>query len=168
VSESEIALSRHLSAAAVRDAVVIFSESRSVLRVSERFVWRLSLLALILSKSRGQAASLRSLHTLSWALQSAATRSLARRWWNQPGTADIATLRTDPRLETTISIATADDLVEVTRNGRIELTERGKEFAALIDSDQDVMQEEKGFLRDLAPINDTQISRRIGGLGLAS
>ena len=155
------------SSATVLDAVVVFSESNSILRVSERFIWRLSLLSLILSKCRGQAAKLSTLHALSWALHSSSTRMLARKWWNEPDTADLATLRTDPRLDTTISIAAAEDLVEVSSSGRIELTGRGKEFGALLDGDKNLMAEEKAFLRDLAPINDTQVSRRIGGPGLA-
>jgi hypothetical protein len=160
--------SHRADAAAVRDAVVVFSESSSILRVSERFIWRLSLLTLTLSKCRGQAAALGTLHALSWALQSGTTRALARKWWNEPGAADIATLRTDPRLDTTISIAAAEDLVEVTSAGRVELTARGKEFGALIDGDQDLLTEEKMLLRDLAPINDAQVSKRIGVLSLAS
>lgn len=152
---------------AIFDAAVVFAESRSVLRVSERFIWRLSLLTITLSKCRGQAASPSTLHALSWALQSANTRALARKWWKEPGTADLATLRTDPRLSMTISIAAAEDLVEVTSRGRVELTERGREFGALIDSNDHLLSEEKRLLREMAPINDTQVSRRIGGLSLA-
>jgi hypothetical protein len=168
VSEPGIEPTRDANAAAALDAVVVFSESSSILRVSERFIWRLSLLTLTLSKCRGQAAAVGTLHALSWALQSATTRSLARKWWNEPGTADIATLRTDPRLDTTISIAAAEDLIEVTPRGRVELTERGKEFGALIDGDPALLTEEKMLLRGLAPINDTQVSKRLGGLGFAS
>lgn len=168
MTESGMEHSHYANAAAALDSIVVFSESRSIRRVSERFTWRLSLLALTLSRCRGQAASVSTLHALSWALQSKSTRALARRWWNEPGTADIATLRTDPRLDTTISIAAAEDLVEVSSTGRIELTERGKELGALIDGDQSVLIEEKTFLRDLVPINDAQVSKRIGGLGVAS
>ena len=150
------------------DPTVVFSESRSILRVGERFTWRICLLALMLAKCRGQAASVGTLHILSWALQTGTTRSLAIKWWRDPGTADIATLRTDPRLDRTIAIAAAEHLVLVTARGRIELTDRGRELGALLDGEQGVMLTEKTFLRDLAPINDSQVSRRLGGSLLAS
>lgn len=146
------------------DSVVVFSESSSLLRISERITWRISTFVLVLAKCRGQAASINTIHSISWALQSSSTRSLARKWWNAPNTADLATLRMDPRLLTTLSIAAAEDLVSVTRSGRVELTERGRELGAMIDADGDLLVEEKALLRDLAPLNDRQVSARLGGV----
>ncbi|GAA3804033.1 hypothetical protein CSO01_02450 [Cellulomonas soli] len=146
------------------DAVVVFSISRAPLRVSERIAWRLSLIVLVLSKCRGQAASAQTLHNLSWALQNSATRALARQWWESPESADLATMRTDPRLATTITIAAAEDLLAIAPSGRVELTDRGREFGAMIDSDESLMSQEKALLRDLAPLNDRQVMLRLGGM----
>jgi hypothetical protein len=45
----------------------------------------------------------------------------------------------------------------------VELSARGTELAALIDIDPELMSVEKAFLRNLAPLNESSILRRMGG-----
>jgi hypothetical protein len=146
---------------------VKFQQHRSVLRVNERVAWRIPLLVLVVSKFRGQRASVADLHLMIWAMKSAVTRALIFAWWEARQPADLATIRTDPHLEVTLKLAAAEDLIAIgRRNGKVELTERGKEFAALIDSDQELMSLEKDLLRKLTPLNESSILSHMGGASI--
>jgi hypothetical protein len=145
---------------------VMFQQYRSVLRVNERVAWRIPVLVLVVSKFRGQRASVANLHLMIWAMKSAVTRALISAWWEGRQPADLATIRTDPHLEVTLGLAAAEDLVAIGRTGRVELTERGKEFAALIDGDSELMSIEKDLLRELAPLNESSILRHMGGASI--
>lgn len=141
---------------------VVFQPNRSVLRVTERVAWRIGLLVLTLSKFRGQAASIASLNVIGWSMRSAASRALLRSWWDGSRVVDLATTFADPHLEITLSLSAAEDLVVITSQGRGELSDRGREFAALIDADDDLLVPEKEHLRHLAPLNDAVVRRRLG------
>lgn len=146
---------------------VKFQQHRSVLRVNERVAWRIPLLVLVVSKFRGQRASVANLHLMLWAMKSAVTRALILAWWDGRQLADLATMRTDPHLEVTLKLAAAEDLIAIgPRNGNVELTERGKEFAALIDGDQELMSVEKDLLRKLTPLNESSILSHMGGASI--
>ncbi|HET6294177.1 MAG TPA: hypothetical protein VFG33_12405 [Kribbella sp.] len=69
----------------------------------------------------------------------------------------------DPQLETTIRLAAAEQLVELTATGRVHLLERGKELAALIDAESSLLAAEKEALSSIRPLNDRSIAMRMGG-----
>lgn len=151
-------------ASADLDARVRFQANRTVLPASNRVVWRMSLLVLVLGKFRGQTASVGSLHLISWALRGSRTSNMLRSWLTGETVADLVTSRMDPLLETTLRLASAEGLVTMTTNGRVALTERGKELAAVLDGDGDVLASEKSLLRDIAPLNDSSLAKRMGGV----
>lgn len=76
---------------------------------------------------------------------------------------DLATVRVDPRLDVTLSLAAAENLVQVTNAKKAALTPRGLELGALIDADLELMRPEKELLRLLAPLNESSILRHMGG-----
>ena len=145
------------------DATVEFRGSRDVLPAAHRVTWRISLLALTLGKFRGGAASLGTLHLFMWGSQSSLARSLLVAWLTGRQAPDIVTSRIDPGLDTTVRLAAAEGLVVLTNSGRVELTERGKELAALIDASDELLPVEKEMLRNVSPLNDSSIKSRMGG-----
>lgn len=145
------------------DALVRFQGNRTVLPASNRVVWRMSLLVLTLGKFRGQTASVRSLHLISWALRGGRTSNMLRSWLTGRAIPDLVTSRIDPQLDMTLRLAAAEGLITMTTNGRAGLTDRGRELAAVLDGDSEVLEAEKSLLRDIAPLNDSSLARRMGG-----
>lgn len=145
------------------DANVEFQGFRDVLPAAHRVAWRISLLTLTLGKFRGSAASLGTLHLFMWASQSSLARRLLVAWLTGVQAPDIVTSRIDPRLETTVRLAVAEGLAVLANSGRVELTERGKELAALIDASEGLMAVEKEMLRQVMPLNDSSVRTRMGG-----
>lgn len=157
------ALHRTRTVAPNIDPVVKFQDHRTVLPASTRITWRLSLLALVVAKCRGQTASIPSLHLLMWGLRGRHAAHLLTAWLTGLTVPDLITSRVDPQLETTIRLAAAEGLVQVTTTGRVRLLERGKELSALIDADSEIMSLEKETLRGVAPISDSSLAKRMGG-----
>lgn len=145
------------------DPVVRFQDRRTVLAASNRVTWRLSLLVLVVAKCRGQTASFASLHLLMWGLRSSHANNLLTSWLTGQVVPDLVTSRMDPLLDTTVRLAVAEGLVEVTSTGRVKVLERGKELAALIDADNELLKVEKDTLRAIAPLSDTSLAQRMGG-----
>jgi len=145
------------------DPVVRFQDRRTVLPASNRVTWRLSLLVLVIAKCRGQTASFASLHLLMWGLRGRRANNLLTSWLTGQVVPDLVTSRMDPQLETTVRLAAAEGLVEVTSSGRVKLLERGKELAALLDADNELLKVEKDTLRVIAPLSDSSLAQRMGG-----
>lgn len=146
------------------DARVRFQGNRTVLPASNRVVWRMSLLVLTLGKFRGQTASISSLHLISWALRGNRTSNMLRSWLSGQATPDLVTSRMDPLLDTTLRLAAAEGLITLTKSGRASLTARGEELAAVLDANEEVLESEKALLRDISPLNDSSLARRMGGV----
>lgn len=147
----------------IRDATVVFQKRRTVLPAANRVPWRLSVLVLTVAKCNGQTASIATLHLLMWGMRGRVPRNRLRSWLTGAVSADLISSRLDPQLETTIRLAAAEYLVAVTSTGRVHLTERGQELAALIDGNQELLAAEKQLLADIAPLNDASIAKRMGG-----
>lgn len=151
------------STADISGAAVVFQDRRTVLPAANRVPWRLSVLVLTVAKCNGHASSIATLHLLMWGMRGRVPRSRLTSWLTGAAPADLVSSRLDPQLETTIRLAAAEQLVTVTRTGRVHLTERGKELAALIDTNQELLPAEKKFLAQIAPLSDASITRRMGG-----
>ncbi len=145
------------------DPVVHFQPRPVLLAAADRVVWRLSLLVLILSKFRSQRARVEHLHLMFWALGTSTTRALMASWWKGLRQPDLATVKSEPRLEVTLSLAVAEALVRILANGKAELTPRGKKFAQTLDSSEDVLVQEKELLASLQPLTETAVWQRMGG-----
>ena len=113
-----------------------------------RALWRISVLALMLGKCRGNTASVKELHVLNWALRNVPAReSFLRAYAGKSRPADV-TLRFDPTLDRTIDRAFGEGLVQWTSNGRLRLTASGEHLrAALLASE--VLSEERSFLDEI-------------------
>lgn len=147
----------------IRDAVVVFQDRRTVLLAANRVPWRLSVLVLTVAKCNGQAASIATLHLLMWGLRGRVPRARLLSWLTGTAPADLVSSRLDPQLEITLRLAAAEQLVTVSKTGRVQLAERGKELAALIDANPDLLAAEKALLVEISPLNDASIARRMRG-----
>jgi hypothetical protein len=129
-------------------------------------IWRLSLLAVVLGRFRGRQARIQDLHLMFWALRTSTTRNLLASWWSGVRAPDLATVRIEPGLDVTVALAVAEGIATVTTTGKIKLTQKGLAFAQSIDSEGGLMVAEKELLTVLQPLNETEITRRMGGVAV--
>ena len=60
---------------------------------------------------------------------------------------DSVIVRYEPSLNKAIDYAVGEKLVSLTKNGRIVLVQRGRQFAGKIETEEGCMREEKDFFR---------------------
>jgi hypothetical protein len=111
--------------------------------------WRVPLLVLMLDMcSRGGKSSLYKLHLLNWAIRSEEQRGLLLD--NLSGEPDYSQIRiqVEPSFIRAIQFAVAEKLVDRLDNSRVQITERGKQFAHDIQ-ESDSLASEKEFLKKI-------------------
>lgn len=128
----------------------------------DRAVWRIATTLLCLAHCRNNSASIEQLHVLTWALQDVKNMTMLRRLWeSQPGTGDIFRAR-NPRLEDTLKLARASQLVAQTRSGKYSLTERGENVINSIVERSGALESENVELAQLGSISESQMWKRLG------
>ena len=110
---------------------VRFNNSPVLISVRHRVQWRTAVLCLILSKCHSQRARLGHLHVLNWSLETDGTRELLKVWLSGVRPMDRATVRIDPQLNVTITLARGLNLVDVLSSKKVALTETGKALAPI-------------------------------------
>ena len=70
---------------------------------------------------------------------------------------DRSTVRVDPELNVTITLAHGLGLVDVTGTGKVALTDRGKGLVAEINPQAEVLQVEKSYLGSLGNLTETRL-----------
>ncbi|PZV10280.1 MAG: hypothetical protein DCF32_00230 [Leptolyngbya sp.] len=125
-----------------------------------RIIWGLSILVLILSIcSRSNRSSIPRLHVLNWALRSSQNRERLISLLEDNSSPLGILVRYEPGFNRAIEYAIAESIVEPmgsSQNLRIQLLEKGKQFAQEISDLSDCLEEEKIFLRERgAAVNET-------------
>ena len=142
------------------DAPVVFRQRPRPLLAEHRVSYRLATVVLVLSRFRSTAASLQSLHLISWAIRTRRSRSMLLAWWGGRRFADTITERLDPALTVTLNLAISHGLVRLLPAGqRLQLTEAGAELARTVDETEELLVTEKAFLTELMPLNDARVAR---------
>lgn len=142
------------------DSPVAFGREPEAIPGDLRISWRLSILCLLLARCRGAKTNLQTLHVLWWASRSRATRDLFLRWLDGDSRPDDLVVRFDPSLTVTIDLALGAGLVTwESRDSVVGLSPKGKGLAETAWSDENVLREQKAFLRRL-PARITQKSMR--------
>lgn len=111
--------------------------------------WRVPLLILMLDMCcRGGKSTLYKLHLLNWAIRSQGQRDLLLK--NLSGDPDYSQIRiqVEPSFIRAIQFAVAEKLVERLENSRVQITERGKQFAHDIKESESLVSE-KDFLKKI-------------------
>lgn len=117
-----------------------------------RVVWGLSILVLILRIcSRSNRSSIPRLHVLNWAVRSSRNQGKLIEALENSSSPIGVLIRHDPGFNRAIEYAIAEAIVEPVGsrdNLRIQLLEKGNQFANDILELSDCLEEEKNFLRE--------------------
>jgi hypothetical protein len=143
---------------------VRFTNSPVLISVRHRFQWRTAVLCLILSKCHSQRARLDHLHLLNWSLETDGTRELLKVWLSGARPMDRATVRIDPDLNVTITLARGLGLVDVLSSRKVALTETGKAFVRELNDREDILTVEKEYLASLGQLTEARLERTLGAL----
>jgi hypothetical protein len=147
------------------DAGIRFTNSPVLISVRNRVPWRTVIICLILSRFRGHQATLSHLHLLTWSIETDGTRELFEVWLSGARPMDRSTVRIDPELNVTVTLAYGLGLVDVIGSThKMRLTETGEALAAEIDSIDDLLEVEKRYLVDLGPLNESRLQKTLGAL----
>ena len=147
------------------NASIRFNNSPMLISVRNRVPWRTVIVCLILSRFRGRQASLRHLHLLTWSIETDGTRELFKVWLSGARPMDRSTVRIDPELNVTVTLAYGLGLVVVIgTTHKVKLTETGEALAAEIDSQEELLQVEKRYLADLGTLNESRLQKTLGAL----
>lgn len=146
------------------DARVRFSNSPVLISVRHRVQWRTAVLCLVLSKCHSQRARLDHLHLLNWSLENDGTRELLKVWLSGARPMDRATVRIDPELNITITLARGLNLVDVLSSKKVALTETGKALVQEMNARDDVLTVEKAYLASLGPLTESRLEKTLRAL----
>lgn len=148
----------------VIDARVRFANSPVLISVHHRVQWRTAVLCLILSKCHSQRARLDHLHLLNWSLETDGTRELLKVWLSGARPMDRATVRIDPELNVTITLARGLNLVDVLPSKKVALTETGAALVRELNACGDVLTVEKAYLTSLGTLAESRLQATLGAL----
>lgn len=108
-----------------------------------RPIWRLATICLMLRNCWGTTATLKQLHVLNWALRDVENRETFLLALGD-GAPVHPVVRIEPSLNRAVDFAIGEKLVGRSST-RLALTQRGADFAKRIDSDSEVLVDEKDF-----------------------
>jgi hypothetical protein len=147
-----------------QDVRVRFSDSPILISVRNRVPWRTVIMCLILSRFRQAQAAVQHLHVVTWSIETDGTRELFKLWLSGARPMDRSTVRIDPELNVTVTLAYGLDLVTITGTRKVALTDDGKALAAEIDAHGEMLRVEKGYLDSLGQLNESRLQSILGAL----
>jgi hypothetical protein len=150
--------------AAAKEPRVRFTNSPVLISVRHRVQWRTAVLCLILSKCHSQRARLDHLHLLNWSLETDGTRELLKVWLSGARPMDRATVRIDPELNVTITLARGLNLVDVLSSKKVALTQTGKALAQELNNRNDILTVEKAYLVSLGQLTESRLEKTLRAL----
>lgn len=143
---------------------VLFTRRPAYVPVAARLPWRLTLICLVLSRFRNSSARIEHLHLVHWALTTPKTRQQLKVWLDGIRPMDTATVRLDPALGSTLSIAHAEGIVSVLASRKISLTDVGARLVAEIEQQTELLLVEKEYLSSLGPLTEAGLTRQLGAI----
>lgn len=142
----------------------VFRQTGTPVEPELRPVWRISLIALILSLlSSGNKANIKKIQVLCSLISSADKRQ--QYFSPTKDLFDNFNLRFDPLVDRAIDLGIGEKIFELDSSKSIKLTKKGQEFAKKIESDREVFINEKGFILKFKKsfFTDEVINRLIEG-----
>lgn len=115
-----------------------------------RLAWGIATTTLILSKSRGQRASLPKIHLLAHSIRSKTSQRLAIAMFEGRLPSHELVVRVDPWVNRALAFARGLDLVTLDGGKAAKLTDKGMAYAQQL-AQHDVLVDEKRFLQAVAP-----------------
>jgi hypothetical protein len=110
----------------------------------------ISLVVLILGKSRGKRASLQKLHLLAHSTRTQQTRLEAREVFSQQRPPSDFVVRVEPWLNRALAFARGGGLIDLEKGKSAKLTSRGLEVWEALYQHPTMCAEEKAFLEEVS------------------
>ncbi|GAB3214237.1 hypothetical protein GCM10027294_52950 [Marinactinospora endophytica] len=129
---------------------------------TQRAGWRVTALVLILGSCRGSSATTEQLNSLLWAISDSASAELFLSTWRSQDPQKAPLRVFFPPLDDALKIAQAEELVEQKGKVRFGLSVHGKQYLRLLNSDAELLEQEKRFLASLRPITTSGMWERLG------
>lgn len=130
--------------------------------------WRVTALVLILGNCRGSSATVEQMNCLLWAISDRASTEIFLSTWQSSDPQKTPLRKFFPPLDDALKIAHSEGLVEQKGKVRYGLTSLGKRYLGLLNSDMELLEEEKRFLAPLRPISTLGMWDRLGIIKAAS
>lgn len=115
-----------------------------------RMSWGIGVLLLSLFHSHSKKASFQKLQFLAHSVRTAEGREDVRALMGGRLSVTEVSVRVEPWLNRAVSYAHGLGFAEVAKGKSVCLTDRGKELAAALEADAEVLQAEKAFLAEIA------------------
>lgn len=135
---------------------------------ARRAAWRVTALVLILGSCRANSATAEQLHCLLWAISDRSCADLFLETWRSSDIGKTPLRKFYPPLEDALKISRAEGVITEKGRSRYILTARGKEYLKLLNSDPELLEEEKRFLAALRPISASGMWERLGVVKVSS
>jgi hypothetical protein len=135
-----------------------FSKKPIPLPAEYRPAYKIAQICLILKYTCiGEKSSLLKLHLISWAFKSIENRKSITAFTENPNTSDLAVWGIEPTLNRALHIAVAEQFCSY-HNAYYRLEEKGKEYAKLIDQDEESLNKEIDLLKQIGKRGITEKS----------
>jgi len=121
----------------------------------------LAVLIFALFYSRGKKSNFQKLQFLAHAVRIEEGRDEVRGLLSGQYRPVDVSVRVEPSLNRAVSFAHALDLVEITKGVSVSLTEMGARVAGEIEKSGAMLEEEREFLREVAPRMTDQLMKRV-------
>jgi hypothetical protein len=147
------------------NAAIEFTNNPVLISVRNRVPWRTAMICLILSRFRGHQATMSHLHILTWSVDTDGTRALFKVWLSGARPMDRSTVRIDPDLNVTVTLAYGLGLIDVIGSThKVKLTEKGEALVDEIDANEELLAVEKHYLAELGSLNESRLQKTLGAL----
>ena len=115
--------------------------------------------------SRASTSSILKLQFLNWILKTTALKAqLINETDGKESTYMLKVVHLDPAVNRAVQFAIAENLISLEKNGKIKLTDSGLNIADKIITNEDLLLEEKDYLKKLGKrVSDVQIKNILFG-----
>lgn len=146
--------------AAIQGAAFSFTARPEPVAGDLRISWGIGILLLSLFYSYGKKGSFQKLQFLAHAVRIREGRDDVRAMLRGDLRTSEISVRVEPWLNRAVAIAHGLGLVDVTKGKSVALTQKGREAAGSIEADNDIFQEERTFLADVArKLTEAQLNK---------
>lgn len=126
--------------------------------------WRIGVIVLLMKLCcREGKARFRQLHVLNWGVRTKENRAILIRAVTEKVPLDTVIVRIEPSLNRAVDLAMAEGLVERISGDQLTLTQKGIQFADVLQQDKTLFADEKAFMLAIKKkINETFVSELFG------
>jgi hypothetical protein len=129
-----------------------------------RLRWKLALVLLIVGYSRGKRASIQKLHALNHFIRTSGNRGRILAVVKGTLPSESLVVRFEPALTRALDLAQGEGLIEIDSTGKVKLTSAGEDILNIINSDEELLKDEKEMLRAVAAwATEKEIKHVLGG-----